>query len=322
METLKFTLTIVILFFVNITFSQDKNVKIVSKKNDPLIVVVNDSILKYEVIEYINPNDIESVTVWKDAKAISLYGDKGKFGVIAITTKNLSKRKLRKIYKEYSLENVQKNETEIFKISGIVYDYGKLAIPGAYIKNLNSNAIAQTDFDGKFSIEVKINDVLEISFIQFESQKVKIKNKENLVINLKVEHQIMVEKPVIYLYPKEKTTIDIKLNLKGKLLTTFPKYDKNWEVIAEPNGQIFDKKTNRYYNSLFWDGTIEFPKEHYEYNDGFVVPKEKLAEFLIEKLEYVGLNNQETNEFIQYWLPILERNKYNFIHFLVNEKCN
>ena len=322
METLKFTLTIVILFFVNITFSQDKNVKIVSKKNDPLIVVVNDSILKYKVIEYINPNDIESVTVWKDAKAISLYGDKGKFGVIAITTKNLSKRKLRKIYKEYSLENVQKNETEIFKISGIVYDYGKLAIPGAYIKNLNSNAIAQTDFDGKFSIEVKINDVLEISFIQFESQKVKIKNKENLVINLKVEHQIMVEKPVIYLYPKEKTTIDIKLNLKGKLLTTFPKYDKNWEVIAEPNGQIFDKKTNRYYNSLFWDGTIDFPKEHYEYNDGYVVPKEKLAEFLIEKLEYVGLNNQETNEFIQYWLPILERNKYNFIHFLVNEKCN
>jgi hypothetical protein len=132
----------------------------------------------------------------------------------------------------------------------------------------------------------------------------------------------MVEKPVIYLYPKEKTTIDIKLNLKGKLLTTFPKYDKNWEVIAEPNGQIYDKKTNRYYNSLFWDGTIDFPKEHYEYNDGFVVPKDKLAEFLIENLEYVGLNNQETNEFIQYWLPILERNKYNFIHFLVNEKCN
>uniref|UniRef100_UPI00378360D5 carboxypeptidase-like regulatory domain-containing protein n=1 Tax=Flavobacterium sp. TaxID=239 RepID=UPI00378360D5 len=318
MKTLKLTLTIVILFLVNITFSQDKNVKIVSKKNDPLIVV-NDSILKYEVLEFLNPNDIESVTVWKDAKAISLYGDKGKFGVIAITTKNLSKRKLRKMYKEYSLENVQKNETEIFKISGIVYDYGKLAIPGAYIKNLNSNAIAQTDFDGKFSIEVKINDVLEISFIQFESQKVKIKNKENLVINLKVEHQIMVEKPVIYLYPKEKTTIDIKLNLKGKLLTTFPKYDKNWEVIAEPNGQIYDKKTNRYYNSLFWDGTIDFPKEHYEYNDGFVVPKDKLVEFLIEKLEYVGLNNQETNEFIQYWLPILERNKYNFIHFLVNE---
>ena len=100
MKTLKFTLTIVILFLVNITFSQDKNVKIVSKKNDPLIVV-NDSILKYEVMEHLNPNDIESVTVLKDKKAMELYGEKGKFGVIKITTKNISKRKLRKIYKEF-----------------------------------------------------------------------------------------------------------------------------------------------------------------------------------------------------------------------------
>jgi TonB-dependent SusC/RagA subfamily outer membrane receptor len=103
MKTLKFTLTIVILFLVNITFSQDKNVKIVSKKNNPLIVV-NDSILKYEVIEFLNPNDIESVTVWKDEKAKSMYGENGKNGVIVITTKNISKRKLRKIYKQYKNE--------------------------------------------------------------------------------------------------------------------------------------------------------------------------------------------------------------------------
>ena len=103
MKTLKFTLTIVILFLVNITFSQDKNVKIVSKKNDPLIVV-NDSILKYEVMEHLNPNDIESVTVLKDKKAMELYGEKGKFGVIKITTKNITKRKLRKIYKEFKHE--------------------------------------------------------------------------------------------------------------------------------------------------------------------------------------------------------------------------
>lgn len=103
MKNLKFTLTIVILFLVNITFSQDKNVKIVSKKNNPLIVV-NDSILKYQVMKYLYPNDIASVMVWKDEKAIELYGDKGKFGVIAITTKNISKRKLRKIYKEFKDE--------------------------------------------------------------------------------------------------------------------------------------------------------------------------------------------------------------------------
>ena len=94
---------IAILFLMNAAFGQEKNVKITFQKNNPLIVV-NDFILKYEVMAYLNPNDIESVTVWKDEKAMALYGEKGKFGVIKITTKNISKRKLRKIYKEFKHE--------------------------------------------------------------------------------------------------------------------------------------------------------------------------------------------------------------------------
>lgn len=43
-----------------------------------------------------------------------------------------------------------------------------------------------------------------------------------------------------------------------------------------------------------------------------------MTAFLIEKLEIMGLNNLETNEFVQYWLPVLEKNEINFIHFYVN----
>src|SRR5690606_19591921 len=35
----------------------------------------------------VNPNDIESVTVLKDASSASIYGARGAFGVILITTK-------------------------------------------------------------------------------------------------------------------------------------------------------------------------------------------------------------------------------------------
>ena len=286
------------------------------------LIAVNGNIVNKDILEAIDPKNIESVNVFKKENIPSNFINTKNSGAILITTKDISKRELKKLYEKYSLENSIKNESQVFKISGTVYDCEKFPIPGAYIKNINSKAETQSDFDGKFSIEGKLNDVLEISYVQFKSQKIKIENKENLVVNLKAEQQIMLEKPVIYLYPTEKTAIDIKLDLKGKLLTTFPKYDKNWDVIAEPNGQIFDKKTNRYYSSLFWDGTIDFSDEHYKYDDGFIVPKEKLAEFLIEKLEHIGLNNQETNDFIQYWLPILERNKYNFIHFLINEECD
>ena len=324
-------LYIVLLLFACITvFAQEEtpktawkiSAKAIIRNHQEALFVVNGNIVHKDILEAIDPKNIESVNVLKDKAATAVYGQNAKNGAILITTKDISKRELKKLYKKYSLENSAKNETEVFKVSGTVYDCEKFPIPGAYIKNLNSKAETQSDFDGKFSIEGKLNDVLEISYVQFKSQKVKIENKESLVVNLKAEQQIMLEKPVIYLYPTEKTEIDIKLDVKGKLLTTFPKYDKNWDVIAEPNGQIFDKKTNRYYSSLFWDGTMDFPSAHYKYDDGFIVPKEKLTEFFIKKLEHIGLNNQETNEFIQYWLPILERNKYNFIHFLVNEECN
>lgn len=49
--------------------------------------------------------------------------------------------------------------------------------------------------------------------------------------------------------------------------------------------------------------------------EGFVVKSEDSAQFLEEKLEILGLNEKETQEFIIYWLPILESNKYNYIRF-------
>ena len=96
-------LTSLLSFSQDTIMTQPKKSTNIVKREKPLIVV-NDSILRYEVMEHLNPNDIESVTVLKDKKAMELYGEKGKFGVIKITTKNISKRKLRKIYKEFKHE--------------------------------------------------------------------------------------------------------------------------------------------------------------------------------------------------------------------------
>lgn len=38
--------------------------------------------------EMINPNDIESVQVFKDASECAIYGERGMYGVISITTKH------------------------------------------------------------------------------------------------------------------------------------------------------------------------------------------------------------------------------------------
>ena len=42
----------------------------------------------------INPNDIESITVLKDAAATAIYGSRASNGVIVVTTKNGNRSKL------------------------------------------------------------------------------------------------------------------------------------------------------------------------------------------------------------------------------------
>ena len=59
-----------------------------SSKSDPLILLDN---VEIPSLTLVNPDDIESISVLKDAAASSIYGAKAAFGVILITTKKGAK---------------------------------------------------------------------------------------------------------------------------------------------------------------------------------------------------------------------------------------
>ncbi len=120
----------------------------------------------------------------------------------------------------------------------------------------------------------------------------------------------VVEKPVIYLYPQNETEISVELDFNGELLFTYPEYDNGWNVTAYPDGTILNN--GREYSYLFWDG---YSDVEYDFSQGFVVKGEDTQEFLIEKLEYLGLTPTEYNEFIVYWAPRMIENPYNLIAF-------
>lgn len=292
------------------------------KENNPLlivngIIVENNSELLNGIIQ---PADLKSVEILKDGNPVDLYGEKSKNGVLFIKLKNRKINTLEKLNKTYSLND---SDEKRLLISGAIYNADNTPISNVVISNLNKKEAYKSDSNGNYSLKANKKDILVYYLEGFESKKITVEDetKINVVLNkipVSNEPRIMVKKPIIYLYPIQKTDVTISLDFKGELLTTFPKYYKNWTVTAYPDGRIFDKKTNRYYTSLFWDGTQEFPKEHYQYQSGFVVSKNDLTNFLIEKLDLIGLNNLETNDFIQYWLPILEKNEANFIHFYVN----
>lgn len=128
-----------------------------------------------------------------------------------------------------------------------------------------------------------------------------------------------VAKPIIYLYPEETTEVKVSLGVPENLTHTYPKYESSWNVIAEPNGDLIDKNTGRSLYALYWEGinTVK-PKM----NEGFVVKGSDTIEFLEEKLEQLGLNEREANEFIIYWLPQMENNEYNFIRFQTMDEIN
>lgn len=49
--------------------------------------------------------------------------------------------------------------------------------------------------------------------------------------------------------------------------------------------------------------------------EGFYVTKDSAIDFLEDKLSIIGLNDREKNEFIMYWLPILENNGKSLVYF-------
>ncbi|MDR3423530.1 MAG: hypothetical protein P4M13_00415 [Alphaproteobacteria bacterium] len=131
---------------------------------------------------------------------------------------------------------------------------------------------------------------------------------------------VLAAKPVIYLYPQKEQETFIRLDYHGKLTTSFPAYDdglKGWRVLAYPDGHVVNLADNETYNYLFWEGKPE--KADYDFSTGFVVAGKDTASFLRKTLEEFGLTPKEYNEFIVYWLPKMENNAYNLIHFADKE---
>lgn len=126
------------------------------------------------------------------------------------------------------------------------------------------------------------------------------------------------DKPIIYIYPKEDINVEIKVSDPAKLTVSYPKYNDGWQVKALTDGTLIDQNNKKYY-ALYWEGQ---GKDNKIKEDGFVVKGDDTATFLEEKLEILGLNYKERNEFIMYWLPKLEKNKYNYIRFMTKEEID
>lgn len=121
----------------------------------------------------------------------------------------------------------------------------------------------------------------------------------------------LTAKPVIYLYPEETTEVNVTLDVDGELLSTWPAYEGGWTVTARPDGALTDAAGNEY-SYLFWDALSD---TEWDFSEGFCVAGEDTGEFLRKVLSDMGLTPKEYNEFIVYWLPLMQESEYNLISF-------
>ncbi len=120
-------------------------------------------------------------------------------------------------------------------------------------------------------------------------------------------------KPVIYLYPKEKTIVKVTLDWNKKQRISIPEYGNGWDVMGDPDGKL--DIGGSVYPYLFWEDTIRYVKP----TSGFVIAQADVPRFLSEKLSFLGLNNQEISDFKEYWIPHMQDTPYYRISFLTND---
>ena len=120
-------------------------------------------------------------------------------------------------------------------------------------------------------------------------------------------------KPAIYLYPETtmEVSVDVELS-EGSFTRTAPLYHNGWNVLATPEGVLTDLATGETYSYIYWESDSE---PSYDWSEGYVVAGKDTRTFLQGILPKMGLNEAESSEFINYWVPRMQKNAYNLITF-------
>jgi hypothetical protein len=138
------------------------------------------------------------------------------------------------------------------------------------------------------------------------------KVKRSLTISLH-QYEGDMGKPVVYLYPPEPTGVRVEVAPKHGVRVSEPPYGDGWTVTAHPDGRLVTPD-GRSWPSLFWESGLTQKPE--PLTEGFSVPRAQVAAFLQDRLATLGLNERETADFLEFWLPRLTVSEFAMIRFV------
>lgn len=152
-------------------------------------------------------------------------------------TTEVRNKKIYFVEKKGVAEQLQKGQAALRKINGVVKDLSGNPLIGASVKEKGTSNGTITDLDGRFTLNVAGNGVLQLSYIGFLTQEINLKGTEKeIVASLKEDAQVLNEVVVTALgikreekalgYSVQKVsgenlstvkTVDFATNLTGKV---------------------------------------------------------------------------------------------------------
>ena len=182
---------------------------------------------------------------------------------------------------------------------------------------------------GKHVLEFSIGE--HHQEIRTDSIEVQPRHHVKMRLSFKHSHYKMhVRKPVIYLYPQEKTNIEVKVEPVGEMVfvypefneswNMYPKYDESWNFTATPDGKL--NFGDQIFNYLFWESEQTVLTELINLSEGAIVKGNEVTAHLEEVLTNYGLSSQEQADFITYWVPQMKDANNLYIYLLFDDACD
>jgi len=115
---------------------------------------------------------------------------------------------------------------------------------------------------------------------------------------------LVLKKPNIYVYPEQNIELSLEIEFPqgGQVVTSIPEYGNGWLVNIDTTGLINNNFTYLFYESI--------QPNHWQKKNAWVIKKQELETFFKTNMTNYGFLGQEIDDFIEYWIPLL--NEYNY----------
>ena len=214
---------------------------------------------------------------------------------------------------------LSEDEAETVVVEDFNYVYGEIigkAGANALVLKMNVPRMVETWGEVVYIVTDEaedwcVGDEIDVSFSVARRPYDKMQYAQ--IIAERVEQLSLYAKPILYFYPEVSTVCSARVLLDGCLTCTYPAHGTHgWQgFTAHPDGRLVFPDGKEYY-ALYWEGVQH---AEWDFSQGFCVRGEDTAAFLEWALAAQGLSAREANEFIVYWLPLMQENPYNVIAF-------